>query len=74
MLQEESQPVIDWGRVEALSFDLITRLVKEPAPEFPLKLFHFIEDWDVRQKDELRGHAGYAENQRAFAERFVRGE
>lgn len=74
MLYEETQPVIDWARVEALSFDLITMLVKERTPELPRKLYHFIEDWDIRRKDERDGRKGYAEDQRAFVEQFVRGE
>jgi hypothetical protein len=74
MLDEERKPAIDWERVESLSSALIARLVNEPAPEYPFKLFHFIEDWDVRRKDERLGQSDYAERQRGLAERFIRGE
>lgn len=74
MLNEERKPAIDWERVESLSSALIARLVNEPVPKYPLKLFHFIEDWDVRRKDERLEQSDYAEHQRRFAERFIRGE
>jgi hypothetical protein len=53
MLELEGQPNVDWQSVEELSDQTLARLNSEPAPDYPYDtVYHFLDDTDVRQKDE----------------------
>ena len=45
---------------------LIKRLKDGPEPEFPDKIYHFIDDFDIRQRDHR-----YAEAQRQMVRDFL---
>jgi hypothetical protein len=61
ILQEEQKAEVNWVNVEAMCLNVVTRLNTEPEPKYSHDaVYHFVEDADVRQKDE-----GYAERQRA---------
>jgi len=61
ILDAEERADVDWALVEELCLGAIKRLVtEEPPPDYPYDIvFHFLDDPDVRQKDER-----YAEVQR----------
>ena len=71
ILAEEKQSAIDWPHVKALCDEVVRRLNMEPAPDHPNKLYHFLEDYDARERDERHGHTAYADGQRAFVEEYL---
>ena len=53
MLELEAQSHVDWQAVETLADQTLARLNSEPAPDYPYDtVYHFLDDTDVRQKDE----------------------
>ena len=56
ILEEESRTEIDWSYVRGLCLDVIGRLNTESEPNFPHDVvYHFLDDPDVRQKDDQYG-------------------
>ena len=56
ILEGETKSAIDWNRVEELCLGVIRRLNAEPKADYPHDVvYHFLDDADVRQKDD-----GYA--------------
>jgi hypothetical protein len=66
ILDEEERAEVDWARIEALSAELDERLRHEPNTEVPDAVSHFLDDADIRQKDEA-----YAVRQRDLVRRYV---
>jgi len=67
ILAEEESSAVDWTRIESLSLDLIERLIEEPAMVCPHGVYHFIDDFDIRQHDRE-----YAERQRALVGNYLK--
>ena len=62
---EERQPP-DWHEAERLADDLLRQLAAEPNTQCPEIANRFLDDMDIRAKDD-----GYAEFQRTDIRRFV---
>ena len=56
----------DWGSVEVKSVELIEALANGGAIEVPDEVYHFIDDFDIRQRDHE-----YAERQRSSVRAFL---
>ncbi len=66
ILAEEERENPDWLRIAGLCEALDERLRNEPDTDFPDSVYHFVDDADIRQRDEL-----YAEWQRDLVRRYV---
>jgi hypothetical protein len=66
ILKQEERPDVDWEQVESLSLKLHERLGRQSATEVPDAVFHFLDDADIRRKDEA-----YAARQRDLVRRYV---
>ena len=51
---EEQQPP-DWAAVERLTDDLLQELMNEPDTECPEIVNHYLDDADIRSKDDTYG-------------------
>ena len=62
--EEASRP--DWERVESLSAALDEYLREYPQTQCPDSVYHYLDDADIRARDE-----GYGEWQRDLVRRYV---
>lgn len=63
---EEREPA-DWSEVERLTDELQLQLRAEPSTECPEVVNHYLDDADIRARDEA-----YAVHQRQEVRRFVK--
>lgn len=69
LAKEEASP-IDWVSVDRLCLELIGRLRKGKEPPFPHDVaYHYLDDPDIRRKDEA-----YGRGQRLRLQRWLDGE
>ena len=66
ILEAEEGRNPDWSRVAALCEQLEERLRTEPETEYPDAVWHYVDDADVREKDEI-----YAAWQRGLISEYV---
>ena len=56
----------DWKAVEEKSLELVRAIVTGEAEDPPTLIYHFIDDFDIRQKD-----AHYGEKQRSRLRKYL---
>lgn len=67
ILNAEERPVVDWYAVENLCSSLSQDLEKQPDPDCPHIVHHFLSDVDIRMRD-----SDYGQNQRIEIRRFAK--
>lgn len=65
MLAAEESNSPDCNQVERLTSRLLEQLASEPDAEYPQEVIHFLDDADIRAKDD-----DYAEYQREAVRRL----
>lgn len=66
ILTAEGNEPPEWDEVDRLSDELLRQLIAEPDTECPQIVNHYLDDADIRQRDET-----YARGQRRRVGRYV---